>query len=77
MVNKIGATGESVEQFEIMKFFERQSTLVRFMRISHKGRILQKRTLFIKYSSYNYAPNGSISKNIGATGGSVEQFEVT
>ena len=47
------------------------------MRISLKGRILQKKPLFIKYSSYNYASKGSISNKIGATGESVDQFEVT
>ena len=39
----IGATGETVEQFEIMSFFERRNNCIRFLQISPKGRILQKR----------------------------------
>ena len=39
----IGATGESVEQFEVMSFFERRNNFLRFMQISPKGRILQKK----------------------------------
>ena len=39
----IGATGESVEQFEVMSFFERQNNFLRFLQISPKGRILQKK----------------------------------
>ena len=40
----IGATVESVEQFELTSFLERQNTFLRFLRISHKGRILQKKS---------------------------------
>src|SRR5215510_3485732 len=39
----IGRTGGSVEQFEIMSFFERQYNFLRFLQISPKGRILQKK----------------------------------
>src|SRR5215510_3259215 len=39
----IGATSEMVEQFEIMSFFERQNNFIRFLQISPKGRILQKK----------------------------------
>src|SRR5215510_11801411 len=39
----IGVTGESVEQFEVMSFFERRNNLLRFLQISPKGRILQKK----------------------------------
>src|SRR5215510_5031150 len=39
----IGATGESVEQFEVMSFFERRNNFPRFLQISPKGRILQKK----------------------------------
>src|SRR5215510_6694039 len=39
----IGATGESVEQFEVMSFFERRSNVLRCLQISPKGRILQKK----------------------------------
>src|SRR5215510_8801942 len=38
----IGATGESVEQFEVMSFFERRNNFLLFLQISPKGRILQK-----------------------------------
>src|SRR5215510_1047125 len=39
----IGVTGESVEQFEVMSFFERRNNFLRFLKISPKGRILQKK----------------------------------
>ena len=39
----IGVTGESVEQFEIMSFFERRNNFLRFLQISPKGHILQKK----------------------------------
>ena len=39
----IGATGEKVEQCEIRSFFERRNNCIRFLQISPKGRILQKR----------------------------------
>ena len=48
ILKKIGATGESVEQFEVTSFLERQNTLLRFLRISHKGRILGKRSPLYK-----------------------------
>src|SRR5215510_997458 len=34
-----GVTGESVEQFEIMSFFEKRNNFLRFLQISPKGRI--------------------------------------
>src|SRR5215510_5648648 len=40
---KIGVTGESVEKFEVMLFFERRNNVLRFLQISPKGRILQKK----------------------------------
>src|SRR5215510_15130850 len=39
----IGPTGESVEQFELMSFFERQNNFLRFLQISPIGRILKKK----------------------------------
>src|SRR5215467_12538256 len=39
----IGVTGESVEQFERMSFFERRNNVLRFLQISPKQRILQKK----------------------------------
>ena len=40
----IGATVESVEQFEVTSLMERQNTFLRFLRISHKVGILQKKS---------------------------------
>src|SRR5215510_8526705 len=43
----IGPTGESVEQFEVMSFFERRNNFLHFLQISPKGRILhQKASLY-------------------------------
>ena len=39
----IGDTGETVEQFEIMSFFERRNNCISFLQIFPKGRILQKK----------------------------------
>ena len=64
----IGATGESVEQFEITSFYERQNNFLCFLQISPKGRILQTNALFMKYSPINYASVGGIPETIGATG---------
>src|SRR5215510_2209806 len=36
----IGVTGESVEQLEIMSFFEKRKKFLGFLQISPKGRIL-------------------------------------
>src|SRR5215510_1228389 len=38
----IGVTGESVEQFELMSFFERRYNFLCFLQISPNRRILQK-----------------------------------
>ena len=43
MPEKIGASGESVEQFEVTSFFERRNSFLRFLQLSDKGRILQKK----------------------------------
>src|SRR5215475_10591702 len=77
ILNKIGATGESVEPIEVTSFLERQNTFIRFLRISHNGRILQKSALFIKCRALNYASNGRIPNTIGARGESLEQFKIT
>src|SRR5215510_324240 len=71
----IGATGESVEHFEIMSFFERRNNIIRFVQISRKRRILQKKALFMKYAPLNYASIGGTPETIGVTGESVEQCE--
>src|SRR5215510_4262862 len=70
-----GATGEPVEQFE-MSFFERRNNFPRVLQISPKGRILQKTSLFMKYSPLNYASIGGLPETIGATSEKVEQFEI-
>src|SRR5215510_9461897 len=67
----IGVTGGSVEQLEIMSFFERRDNFLRLLQISPKGRILQKK------APLNYASNGGTPETIGVTGGSVEQFEMS
>ena len=77
ILKKIRATGEQVEQFLVTSFLERQNTFLRFLRISHNGRILQKSALFIKCRALNYASNGRIPNTIGARGESVEQFKIT
>src|SRR5215510_6820423 len=51
----IEVTGEPVEQFEGMSFFERRNNFIRFLQISPKERTLQKNTLFMKYAPLNYA----------------------
>ena len=39
----IGVTGESVEQFEVMSFFERRNNFLSLLQISPKRRILQNK----------------------------------
>src|SRR5215510_9769316 len=72
----IGVMGESVEQFEVMSFFERRNNFLRCLQISPKGRILQKRALYMKYAPLHYASIGGTPETIGVTGESVEQFEL-
>src|SRR5215510_3885079 len=72
----IGATVESVEQFEIKSFFKTRNNFLCFMQISPKHRILRKKALHYEISPFKYAWNGTIPKTIGATVESVEQFEV-
>src|SRR5215510_8376721 len=72
----IGATGESVEQFEVMSFFERRNNFLRFFKYRLKDASYRKMPLFMKYSPLNYASIGRTPETIGATGESVEQFEV-
>src|SRR5215510_11792944 len=72
----IGVTGELVEQFEVMSFFERRNNFLSFLHISPKGRILQKKASLLKYAQLNYASTGGTPETIGVTGESVEQFEI-
>src|SRR5215510_13842892 len=71
-----GGTGESVEQFEGMSFFERRNNFIRFLQISPKGHILQKHALFMKYAPLNDALIGGTPETIGPTGESVEQIGI-
>jgi hypothetical protein len=43
-MKKIDATGESVEQFELTEFFKRRNAFIRFLRLSHKRRLLRKKS---------------------------------
>ena len=71
----IGVTGESLEQFEIMSFFERRNNFV-FCKYLLKDASYTKRPLFMNYSPLNSASIGGTAETIGATGKSVEQFEI-
>ena len=72
----IGATGESVEQFEIMSFFERRNNFLGFFKYLLNDASYKKRPLFMKYAPLKYASNGGTPETIGVTGESLEQFEV-
>src|SRR5215510_3800744 len=72
----IGVTGGSVEQFEIMSFFERRYNFLRFLQISPKGRILQKKASLYEICAIKLRIDWWYSGNVGVTGESVEQFEV-
>src|SRR5215510_7120259 len=72
----IGATGGSVEQFEIMAFFERRNNFLGFFcKYLLKDASYRKRPLFMKYGPLSYASIGGNPETIGVTGESVEQFE--
>src|SRR5215510_10196440 len=72
----IGVTGESVEKFEVMSFFERRNNFLRFCKYLLNEAPYRKRPLFMKYAPLNYASIGGTPETIGVTGESVEQFEV-
>ena len=72
----IGVTGEPVEQFEKMTFFERRNNFPVFCKYLPKDASYRKRPLFMKYAPLNYASIGGTPETIGATGESVEQFEL-
>src|SRR5215510_12197892 len=74
---KIGATGESVEQFEVTSFFERRNNVLRFFcKYLLKDASYRKRPLFMKYAPLHYASIGGTSEPIGVTGEPVEKFEI-
>src|SRR5215510_12385753 len=70
----IGVTGESVEQFEIMSFFETRLIFSVFCKYLLNEASYRKRTLYMKYAPLNYASIGGTPETIGVTGESVEQF---
>ena len=63
----IGGTGEWVEQFEIMSFFERRNNFFRFCKYLLKDASYRKMPLFMKYSPLTYASVGGTPETIGAT----------
>src|SRR5215510_3471633 len=73
---KIGATGESVEQFEVTSFYERKIIFSGFCKYLLEDASYRKRIPFMKYTSFNYASIGTVTEKIGSTGEAVEQFEV-
>src|SRR5215510_1787965 len=72
----IGPTGESVEQFEVMSFFERKIMFSVFCKYLLNEAYYRKRPLFMKYAPLNYAWTCGTPETIGITGELVEQFEV-
>src|SRR5215510_3309561 len=72
----IGVTGESVEQFEVMSFFERRNNFLRFLQISPKGRILQKKASLYDICAIKLRIDWWYSGNDWVTSESLEQFEV-
>src|SRR5215510_13292097 len=72
----IGPTGESVEQFEVMSFFERKIIFSVFCKYLLNEASYRKRPLFMKYAQLNYASICGTPETIVATGELVEQFEV-
>src|SRR5215510_1854037 len=72
----IGATGESVEQFEVTSFLKDEIIFPVFSKYLLKAASYRNMPLFMKYAPLNYASIGGTPETIGATGESVEQFEV-
>src|SRR5215510_6854043 len=73
---RIGPTVESVEQFEVMSFFERKIIFSVFCKYHLNEASYRKRPLFMKYAPLNYASIGCTPETIGVTREPVEQFEV-
>src|SRR5215510_14812085 len=73
----IGVMGESVEQFEVMSFFERRNNFLRlFFKYLLKDASYRKGAVLMKYAPLHYASIGGTPETIGVTSESVEQFEV-
>src|SRR5215467_3014466 len=60
----IGVTGESVEQFEVMSFFERRNNFLRFFKYLLKDASYRKRPLIMKYAPLKYASIGGTPEQI-------------
>src|SRR5215510_7765938 len=73
---RIGPTAESVEQFEVMSFFERKIIFSVFCKYLLNEAYYRKRPLFMKYAPLNYAWTCGTPEMIGVTGELVEQFEL-
>src|SRR5215510_14805873 len=72
----IGPMGESVEQFEVMSFFERRNNFLPFCKYLLTEACYRKRPLFMTYAPLNYASIGGTPETIRVTGEPVEKFEV-
>src|SRR5215510_2733640 len=64
----IGATSETVQQFEIMSFFERRNNFIRFLQISPKGRILQKKASLYEICAIKLGIDWWYSANVWSYG---------
>src|SRR5215510_8755215 len=73
---RIGPTGESVEQFEVMSFFERKIIFSVFCKYLLNETSYRNWPLFVKYAPLHYASIGGTPETTGVTGESVEQFEI-
>src|SRR5215467_7230346 len=72
----IGPRDESVEQFEVMSFFERKIIFSVFCKYLLNEASYRKRPLFMKYAQLYYASICGTPETIGVTSESVEQFEI-
>src|SRR5215467_6522885 len=72
----IGPRDESVEQFEVMSFFERKIIFSVFYKYLLNEATYRKRPLYVKYAPLNYASIGGTAETIGVTSELVQQFEV-
>ena len=77
LFKSIGTTGESVEKFDLTSFFEKRNTFLGLLRISHKGRILQKNSPLYKMFAIKLRVERLYFVKDRSTGESVEQFKVT
>src|SRR5215510_4262651 len=64
----IGATSETVEQFEIMSFFERRNKFLGFLQISPKRRILHKKASLYEICAIKFRIDWWYSGNVWSYG---------